>query len=106
MPSIRDEFSKVVEVRVPPNGYRKYAKELSRTGKFGQLQQENTIIILLEAVDELQRQVEELGVPQPKPLPMQEMGELSCDTCGKICASAFGLQAHQRSHVRSTPTTK
>jgi hypothetical protein len=62
MPNIRDEASKVVDVRIPLNGYRRYIKELSRTGAFGQLQHENMLIILLEAVEELQQQVAELNL--------------------------------------------
>lgn len=114
MNSVRDEFSKVVDVRIPPNGYRKYVKELSRTGAFGQLQHENTLLILLEAVDELQQQIESIKstddmIAYTGAKPMSELGELICETCGRVCASAFGLQAHKRSHEKrsvSETTTK
>lgn len=110
---IRDEFSKIVDVRIPPNGYRKYVKEISRMGAFGQLQMENTLIALLEAVDELQQQVQELrSVNAPHftttfaaTKPMLEVGELACSTCGRICASEFGLQSHSRTHKKNETVT-
>ncbi len=111
MPNIRDEFSKVVDVRIPPNGYRKYIKEISRTGGFQNLQHENTLIILLEAVDEMQRHIEELVAqklddPVAGELPMSPPEKFICPDCGKELKNMFGLMGHMKSHEkRSVPTT-
>ncbi len=32
------------------------------------------------------------------PTRTEEVSEFKCETCGKICASEFGLKSHQRSH--------
>ncbi len=114
---IRDEFSKVVGVRIPPNGYRKYVKELSRTGAFGGLQYENSLLILLEAVEALQEEVEKLKTQPSSSTMTATVGEPPirttyppldppvCDVCGKEFKNALGLLGHKRSHARSVPKT-
>lgn len=108
MPSVRDEFSKVVGVRIPENGYRKYVKELSRTGAFAGLQHENAIIILLEAVDALQKQVTALQASPITTVPeVPSVAEpVICPECGKEFKSSLGLMGHSKTHARPVLPTQ
>ncbi len=57
---IRDEVSKIIDVRIPPNGYRRYIKEIARTGGFQQRQHEDSLIVIFQAIEELEKKVVEL----------------------------------------------
>lgn len=126
MSSIRDEISKIIDIRIPQGGFKRYIKEVSRTGGFQQRQHEDMLIVLAEAVEELQSQqvsqaavnaTEELQPPAfnvqvaeaPSVNPLVEaqfhVKENTCDICGKECASSFGLHSHRRSHKKDAPNS-
>lgn len=125
--SIRDEVSKIVDVRIPPNGYRKYLKSLSRTGAFQQVQYEDSLIALFEAVEELEKKVVVLNrqmeekrffpgeiedikvtvhpqVGEGKDIevmpPREENPEpiYKCTQCEKTATTKAGMLSHERSH--------
>lgn len=120
MKSIRDEISKVVDVRIPPNGYRSYIKTISRDGGFQDLQRDNCLIALFEVVEELQKEVVDLRqqldlqsqsvVKVPVSATLEEVGKLASDAlaikrdqdntttcaCGFTAKNNFGLKSHIR----------
>jgi len=110
---IRDEVSKLLDVRIPPNGYRRYIKEIGRTGGFQDRQRDDCIISLCEAVEELQQQVIELKQQNNQLLyPHAEgsrdangqSGNLLCPECDFVAKSELGLLSHRRSHKKDAIT--
>ncbi len=132
MSSIRDEISKIIDVRIPPNGYRKYIKSISRSGAFQQLQHEDSLIALFEAVDALQSKVAELS--EKSSTVVTERGPIdnsyptttvssavtptviehltkaastawfTCSDCGQSFRPKIALLGHQRKHKKNAPT--
>lgn len=124
MMSIRDEISKVIDIRIPPNGYRRYIKEVARTGGFQDMQRDDCIIALALCVEELQKHVDELlqrADPKPfnsppptedllghleAPKASEEKPEFECVTCGISFKQRIGLEGHKRGKGHKDAITK
>lgn len=112
---IRDEISKLLDIRIPPNGYRRYIKEVGRTGGFQDTQRDDCLIVLCQAVEELQKEIIELRQhPNINPFNDQslmdylksedakkhtlqsEEPKFECITCGISFKQRIGLEGHKR----------
>lgn len=101
MSSIRDEISKIVDMRIPPNAYRRYLYEIDRTGGFNRKVMLDMFIVMAEKIEELENQV-------PRPATLEAFAQTgaaltapvipTCDVCGKSFTSPLGLMGHKRSH--------
>jgi len=104
---IRDEISKIIDVRIPPNGYRRYIKEIARTGGFQQRQHEDSLIVMFQAIEDLEKKVAEL---EREPVPSVSIKEhpyvalrdksaeeeFVCGKCGMKFDQKLGLMGHSR----------
>lgn len=127
MASIRDEVGKLLDIRIPPNGYRRYIKEIGRTGGFQDAQRDDCIIVLCQAVEDLQREVDELRQhPTINPFAEEPMAtpassvfghlespttddakpEFECVTCGISFKQRIALEGHKRSKGHKDAVTK
>ncbi len=119
MSNIRDEYSKVFDVRIPPNGYKRYLKEMARTGAFDQARHEDLLIVLGQAVEDLQNEVSELrheaggrliGSPNDistgsgkafvKFKEIEKPSDYICPICRREFDQRIGLLGHSRSHKK------
>src|ERR1700722_5455952 len=117
MSNIRDEFGKILDIRIPPNGYRRYIKEVGRTGGFQDTQRDDCIIVMAQAIEDMQQQIAELKShpninpfdkePQTQPAstmfdhlePLKSEAlkpELKCEKCGLVLDSKIALMGHSR----------
>lgn len=123
MPNIRDEIGKLLDIRIPPNGYRRYIKEVGRTGGFQDTQRDDCIIVLCQAVEELQKEVVELrqhpninpfggavlgagGAPSVLPKPNDTEPKFKCLYCGRGFDVKIGLLGHSRTHKKDATITQ
>lgn len=108
---IRDEISKLLDIRIPPNGYRRYIKEVGRTGGFQDTQRDDCLIALCQAVEELQKEIVELRQQTTAQVPSVFAGDpaantmitstytptkFDCITCGISFKQRIGLEGHKR----------
>lgn len=115
MMSIRDELSQVIDIRIPPNGYRRYIKEVARTGGFQDMQRDDSLIALALCVEELQKEVVELRQQNKEPItrspdwqhgpPEPSRETYICGKCGQTFETKIALMGHSRKKDHQDATT-
>lgn len=118
MSKLRDEVSKIVDMRIPANGYKRYLYEIDRTGGFNMKVVLDMLIAMAQQIDELEGQLaDKADIPFSEPTSTIDIHDyqivpgkpkptdFQCDICGKLFTSNIAVLGHKRGHKNATASS-